>query len=284
MGFLSRLPAKAAVLLGGLFLGQATYAHHVAENVKSYTLGVVPQFEQRKLFQIWQPIVDELEKRTGLAIHLRGSPRIPEFEKSFIAGEYDFAYMNPFHSLRASASQGYMPLIRDGARELYGVLVVRRDSDIESIADLDGKRIAFPAPNALGASLMIRADLDRKHSIKFVPSYVQTHSSVYLNVALKQVQAGGGVMSTLRAQRAELSDKLRVLYETQRIAPHPISAHPRVPEEDRRAVQQALLNMSKEPAGQKLLNAIPIREAVKADFSDYEIMLDWGLDDYWVSH
>lgn len=284
MGYFNSLPIKISVLLCSLFLGQATYAHHPIESEKSYTLGIVPQFEQRKLFQIWQPIVNELEKRTGLAIHLRGSSRIPEFEKSFIAGEYDFAYMNPFHSLRAATSQGYIPLIRDGGRELYGVLVVRKDSDIDSIADLNGKRIAFPAPNALGASLMIRADLDRKHSLKFIPSYVQTHSSVYLNVALRQVQAGGGVISTLRAQRAELSDKLRVLYETQRVAPHPISAHPRVPEEDRRVVQQALLNMSKEPAGQKLLNAIPIKEAVKADFSDYEIMLDWGLDNYWVSH
>ncbi|RDE19432.1 phosphate/phosphite/phosphonate ABC transporter substrate-binding protein [Motiliproteus coralliicola] len=284
MGFLCRSLVKTAVLLSTLVLSHTSFAHHEIGNEKSYTLGVVPQFEQRKLFQIWQPIVDELEKRTGFNIHLQGSPRIPEFEKSFIAGEYDFVYMNPFHSLRASASQGYIPLIRDGGRELYGVLVVRSDSDIQSIDDLDGKRIAFPAPNAFGASLMIRADLDRKHSINFVPSYVQTHSSVYLNVALRQVQAGGGVMSTLRAQKPELSDKLRVLYETQRVAPHPISAHPRVPETDRQLLQQALLSLSKEATGKKLLSAIPIREAVKASSSDYEKMLDWGLDHYWVSH
>ena len=33
---------------------------------ESYLFGVVPQFEQRKLYAIWDPIIKELEKRTGL--------------------------------------------------------------------------------------------------------------------------------------------------------------------------------------------------------------------------
>ena len=48
-----------------------------AESV--YTLGVVPQFEPRELSEIWQPIIDELKRQTGLRLVLKFSPSIPEF-------------------------------------------------------------------------------------------------------------------------------------------------------------------------------------------------------------
>ena len=96
------------------------------KDAPEYSFGVVPQFEQRKLFRIWRPILDELEKRTGLSFHLVGSPKIPVFEKKYMAGIYDFAYMNPYNILQAYKSQGYIPLIRDGGRVLKGVLVVPR--------------------------------------------------------------------------------------------------------------------------------------------------------------
>ena len=58
------------------------YATHVADGDNVYEFGVVPQFEQRKLFRIWRPVLDELERRTGLAFHLVGSQKIPVFEKN----------------------------------------------------------------------------------------------------------------------------------------------------------------------------------------------------------
>ncbi len=39
-----------------------------------YTFGVVPQFEARRLSDIWVPILDELERRTGLNLTMVGSP------------------------------------------------------------------------------------------------------------------------------------------------------------------------------------------------------------------
>ena len=214
------------------------------KDAPEYSFGVVPQFEQRKLFRIWRPILDELEKRTGLSFHLVGSPKIPVFEKKYMAGIYDFAYMNPYNILQAYKSQGYIPLIRDGGRVLKGVLVVRKDSPIQSMKELAGKQVAFPARNALGASLMIRADLDRLHVVEIIPRYVQTHSSVYLHVAMGMTEAGGGVVSTLRAQKAEIQNRLRVLYETQAVNPHPVSVHPRVPLEDQEKVRRAFLAMA----------------------------------------
>ncbi len=248
-----------------------------------YSFGVVPQFEQRKLFRIWRPILDELEHRTGLRFKLVGSPKIPVFEQKYLDGTYDFAYMNPYHLLKAHEAQGYLPLVRDGGRMLKGILVVAKDSPVQKVQELAGKRVAFPAPNALGASLLMRAELASLQGVRVIPHYVQTHSSVYLHVALGLDSAGGGVASTLRSQKAEIQKKLRVLYTTRAMNPHPVSAHPRVPEAHRNKVRDALLEMAKTDSGAALLAKIPMLEAVPASLEDYTPMYAWGLDKYYVS-
>ncbi len=254
-----------------------------SEELERYSFGVVPQFEQRKLFRIWRPVLDELEHLTGFVFDLVGSPKIPVFEQKFLAGFYDFVYMNPYHLIMAHDAQGYLPLIRDGERRLQGILVVPDGSPITQVQELNGKTVAFPSPNALGASLLIRTELARLHSVVVVPNYVQTHSSVYLHVALDINPAGGGVMSSLQSQKPEIKEKLRVIYETRSANPHPISAHPRVPEKDREKVRQALLEIAKTEKGAALLAKIPMTKAVTAVLDDYAPIQNWGLDEFYVT-
>ena len=247
-----------------------------------YRFGVVPQFEPRKLANIWIPIIQELERRTGLKFRMVGSPKIPDFEVAFLSGDFDFAYMNPYHAMLAGEQQGYVPLVRDGGRRLSGVLVVSKDSPIQNIAELKGQKMAFPAPNALGASLLMRADLESIHSIKVKPLYVQTHSSVYLNVILNKVAAGGGVLGTLKNQKQEIQDKLRIIYTTREMVPHPLTAHPRVPQKHREAVRQAFLDMAATEEGRALLENIPMKRAIPATLDDYKALKTWGLESFYV--
>lgn len=248
----------------------------------TYGFGVVPQFAPRKLVDIWLPILKELEKRTGLKFRMFGSPKIPDFEVAFMAGDFDFAYMNPYHAMLAGEQQGYITLVRDGSRELFGILVVPKDSPIQTIKELDGRKVAFPAPNALGASLLMRAELEVIHGIKVRPIYVQTHSSVYFNVILNKVAAGGGVMRTLRKQKQEIQQRLRILYKTRGVAPHPIVAHPRVPRGHRKAVRQAFLDMARTKKGQALINKIPMRKPVLAQLEEYVDLKKLGLERFYV--
>ncbi|ARE40694.1 Phosphonate ABC transporter phosphate-binding periplasmic component [Rhodovulum sp. P5] len=248
----------------------------------AYTIGVVPQFEARRLAEIWMPILDEISKRTGYAFQMVGASDIPQFEGEFMQGTYDFAYMNPYHALVAEDTQGYLPIIRDGGRQLFGILVVRKDAPFQSVSELAGKSIAYPAPNALGASLLIRADLDRIFALDYTASYVATHSSAYLNVFLGGADAAGGVMATFRKQDPAIGDQLRVLYETTRVPPHPIVVHPRVPHEAAEAFRKAVLDLAETDEGAALLAQVPFRKAIAAGATDYAVLRDLALESYFV--
>lgn len=246
----------------------------------TYRVGVVPQFEPVRLAQIWSPILDHLEARTGHRFILDGTIDIPGFEAGFAEGRYDFAYMNPYHAVGAMRGAGYVPLVRDGGRQLSGVLVVSKDSTYQSPADLEGQRIDFPAPNALGASLLMRAELDQIFGIGFRKVYAATHSSAYLNVVLGQADAAGGVMSTLRQQPEEVQNALRVIHTTTSVAPHPLMAQERVPPEVRDAVAQALLEWAQTDAGAAVLQQVPFRKLIMATEADYDPVAALRLEEY----
>lgn len=248
---------------------------------EGYTFAVVPQYEQRKLFAIWKPIVDDVARRSGVPLRLAATLTVAEFERELSKGTFDFNYANPYHILRESKRQGYVPIVRDSV-PLQGILVVARDSLLRGPADLDGRTLAVPSPNAIGASLLLRSDLEQLYKVRIDMLDVKTHSSVYLHVATGLADAGGGVQKTFAEQDDAVRDALRIIYTTRPMPSHPVSAHPRVAKPVREAVRQALLDLAATPAGQALFAEVPMSRPVAASIDDYAVMQDWRLDKYWV--
>jgi phosphonate transport system substrate-binding protein len=262
-------------------LGSVDSVHARRGPQRVYTLAVVPQFEPAVVESRWGPLLDRIAADTGVRLDLTVYRSIPDFETAFRNAVPDFAYMNPYHAVMARAAQGYIPLVRDGSQPLVGILVVRRDSPAEGIADLDGSTLAFPSPNAFAASLYMRALLAKEHHLRFTSKYVGTHSNVYRHVFLGKAAAGGGVNKTLASEPAELRDSLRVIFETPAVAAHPISVHPRVPSEVQRAVQEGIIALAADPSGRRILGQLELSEPVAADFArDYQALERLGLEQY----
>lgn len=277
---MNTLPRRAVLMAcGAVMAGLACAPAAGAESV--YLFGVVPQFEQRKLFATWKPIVEELAQRSGLRLQLATTLTVPDFEKELSDGKYDFVYANPYHILHEIQGQGYIPLVRD-KEPLRGILVVKKDSPLRSPAELGGKELAVPSFNALGASLLIRTDLLHIFQVKPQIINAKNHTSVYMNVAAGVYAAGGGVEKTLRGQAPSLQDQLRVLYTTRDMPSHPIAAHPRVTARARELLQKTILDWGQTPAGKHLLQEVPMTDVISTTMKDYLPMLKWGLDEFWV--
>lgn len=254
--------------------------HVVYADQKTYTIGVVPQFEQRKLYAIWKPIIEDLEKRTGITFNLNSTLTIEKFEKAIERGEFDFLYLNPYHLVQIHDSQGYIPLVADKA-PLRGILVVRSDSTIQTPADLNGKTVAFPSPNAIGATLLPKSDLGQLFHATVTPLYVKTHSSVYLHVVKELAAAGGGVEKTLHEQSEAIRSALRIIYTTRSFPSHPVAAHPRVPKDIQDKVRRAFLDMNNALESRAMIKKIPVEQFVPVTYNDYAVMSSWGIEKYW---
>ncbi len=230
-------------------------------------VGVVPQFDPQKMRSIWEPILKELSIQSNLTLIYKQSKDIPAFEKELYKGTFDIVYSNPYHLYVAHKKIGYIPILNDSGRKLSGIVVVKRESPIVKLSDLRDKEIAFPAPNALGASLLIRSDLNLLN-IPIKPKYVKSHSSVYMNVAIGLTPAGGGVLKTFMAQPATIQNKLHIIYSTNKVAPHPISIHPRIKTLSK-AITETFLSINKTKKGKRLINNIPIKILSETKVDEY---------------
>ena len=265
-----------------LALALAVPAVARAQNRAVWSLAVVPQFPLVEIHRDWNPLLERLERDSGIRLELKSAATIPKFEAEVLAGQADFAYMNPYHQVMANRAQGYLPMVRD-SQPLSGILVVRKDDPIRSVHELEGREIGFPAPNAFGASLWMRALLAEREKVQIRPLYLQTHSNVYRQVVRGKTVAGGGIAHTLEQERDEVRAELRVLMETPGAAPHPLSGHPRVPAEVRQAVTQALMRLAASPATQALLKAVQLPTLMLADQArDYAPLERFRLERYVV--
>jgi len=250
----------------------------------NYIVGVVPQFATQIISSTWEPLLEELAAKTGDTFELVIETDITQFEVAFERGDYDIAYMNPWHAVIAFETQGYVPIVKDGANSLKGILIVKADSEISEVSQLDNAEIAFPSPNALSASLLMRTELATLHGLTVTPLYVRTHPSVYLNVALGKSLAGGGVLRTLRAQPQSLQDQVKIIYETREVSPHPIVAHRSISAEARLKIANALLEIAAEPEGAALFAGIPMQQPMSAKLEEYLALRDWRLREFYVAN
>ena len=216
------------------------------------SVGIVPQQSATELARAWIPLLQEAASRSGVRLVFRTAPDIPMFEERLKLGEYDLAYMNPYHYVVFSKSPGYRAFAKEKDRRLAGIIVVAKDSPVADIKQLAGKSVAFPAPAAFAASILPRAEFARL-GVPIEARYVHSHDSVYLGVAQGLFAAGGGIKRTFEAIDPAVSARLRILTTTPGYVPHAFAAHPRVAPETVDKVLLALASLGKDEAGRKTL-------------------------------
>lgn len=215
----------------------------VMTDARTLTFGIVPQQSASRLARMWAPLMDRLGSELGISIRFETTKDIPTFEACLAAGAYDIAYMNPVHYTVFSEAAGYRALAHQSGKRLRGLIVVRKDSAIQSLADLEGAQVAFPSPGAFGASVVPRAEL-RGRGISIEPHYVKSHDSVYRAVIAGLMPAGGGVLRTFHAISDEMRDQLRIIYETEGYTPHAIAARSDLPDPLRQQIQSLLMDIA----------------------------------------
>ena len=248
-----------------------------AQDPLTLSFGIVPQQSATKLARLWTPICKYLSRQTGNRFVFKTAKDIPTFEKRLAAEGYDIAYMNPYHYTVFSIDPGYRAFAKETDKRIQGIVVVKKDSAYQSIRELAGKTLAFPAPAAFAASVLPRAYL-KKNGIEIDPKYVNSHDSVYLTVSKDLYPAGGGIQRTFNNMPGATRGKLRILWTTPGYTPHAFAAHPRLSATAVNAVAKALAAMGTDAEGRELLKNLNFRPIGPARDQDWDDVRELGID------
>lgn len=236
---------------------------------ESFSFAVVPQQAASKLAKLWVPILKYVSADTGINIKFKTATNIPVFEQRLARGEYDFAYMNPYHYVVFHEVPGYQAFAKQMNKHIKGIIVVHKDSEISSLQQFEGKTLVFPSPAAFAASILTRGYL-QKEGVHIQAKYVSSHDSVYFNIAKKIYPAGGGIIRTLKNTSPEILNQLKILWISQAFTPHAFTAHPRVDRQIVEKVRDSLRNLDKTEQGRALLKTIEFAGIEAADNTDWD--------------
>ena len=259
-------------LLALASLNQLSYAEP-----QEISLGVVPQQAATVLARVWIPVLAEISQRSGVHLVFKTATDIPTFEERMKNGEYDIAYMNPYHYTVFSKKPGYCAFAREKDRKLVGIIVVNKENPAKTLSDLAGKTVTFPAPAAFAASILPRAEFTRQN-IPIDARFVSSHDSVYRGIAQGSFAAGGGIKRTLEAMDPAIAGKLRILATTPAYVPHAFAAHPRVPVDSVAKVLAAMVSLSSDEAGRKLLSPLAFKGVTGAQDKEWNDIRALDID------
>ncbi len=214
---------------------------------KEIVLGVVPQQSPLKLSKKWIKVTNYLYSQTGIKVVFKKQRSIPKFEEELYAGNYDIAYMNPYHFIVANQKQNYEAFTR-AKKNIVGILLAKEKSVNFDSENLKGKTFLFPAPNAFAATLLPKFELKQKYGFNIDEEakvmYVNSHDSVYKGIARDIGYLGGGIIRTFNNFNGKKDKgKINIVYKTNPYPSHPIAAHPRVSKEVVKKLQDAFLTM-----------------------------------------
>ncbi len=241
----------------------------VTVHAERFTFAIVPQQSASRLAKLWTPIMRHLSDETGHEFVFVTAVDIPTFEKRLENGEYDFSYMNPYHFTVFNQSPGYQAIAKAKDKQIKGIIVARKDSNIQSLAELNGSPLAFPSPAAFAATILTQAELNAR-DIEFIPNYVSSHDSVYLSVARGLFPAGGGVMRTFKSLDEEVRAQLTPIWITNGYTPHAIAAHPDLNSEIVEEIRRLLVNLHHSSMGMQQLESLKIKGFVSATNNDWD--------------
>ncbi|MBW1882485.1 MAG: phosphate/phosphite/phosphonate ABC transporter substrate-binding protein [Deltaproteobacteria bacterium] len=217
-----------------------------SREVATQHFGVVNFYYPRMMYLKYQPLVDYLSEHTGRSWELRVSTTYQQTVDELCAGRLTAAYLGPYTYVRARAACGAEPLIRlqTGGRDTYqSYILVRDDSPVRELAELEGKRFGFGSAMSTSSHLvpramLVEAGIDLGQDMQCL--YLGHHQRALRAVLLGEVDACG--VRDIVGKRF-LERGLRILARSKPIPNFPIVVAPQTTDETRRELLRVLVEL-----------------------------------------
>ena len=183
-------------------------------------------------------------------------------------------YTAPHLYYLAQRRAGYRVIARVDAPILRAIIVVRKDSDIQSLAQLKGRSLSTLDPVSL-CSVLVRSHLskagidpDKDLDLVTTPS----HNASLLSGFNGYTDAASLMMPPFQFARPEIRETMRIIDMTVGTPHVPISVAPWLAPEQAETIAQALTELNSNETGRAVLKQIGLPGFVRTSPKEYDQM------------
>jgi phosphonate transport system substrate-binding protein len=265
---------KLTVVLGVFICFALPLPSRAAEPL---VFGFLPILSPQKLVARFGPLADYLAKQLHRPVRLETAVDYAEFSRRTKARRYDILFTAPHLYYIAQRQAGYRVLVRVDRPSLTAVIVARKDSHIESLKDLRGKKLAVVDPLALGTAL-IRAYLSAHHldpDKDLILVTTPTHNASILSAYKGITDAASLMLDPYKRVAPQIRNDMTVIAETEGTPHMPFAVSPSVSAEEASIIETAMTNLKSSEEGRKLLKHLAWPGFTKTSPAEYD-QLEWA--------
>jgi phosphonate transport system substrate-binding protein len=236
--------------------GQAVKAE---ELVLAVNEGVTYQ-DSGPIAERYKPLLDLLEKELKRPVRVQNVDRYSDFDKGLDAERFDLAFIHPAQvGLRAVKSGKYLGLAsaRDYT-EYRARVLVNKDSPLQSMDDLRGKKIGVPALESI-TTVMFLASMKEMGIANPAANFTATRYQDAVPFMVENKFVDAGVTASAAVIKDWTAKGGRVIGETRPVPIKQFLASRRLSPEQRAKVQELLLRLGDTESGKAALQGIKMK-------------------------
>lgn len=202
----------------------------------------------------WNPIVAYVSQKAGVKLTLKLGRTSADTTAYVLAQEVDFAFTN--HLFSPEREQlGWKVFGRRNTPAVHGVILVPADSPVTDLAQLEGKEVGFPGPEAFIAYKTTYAQLlQRKVHVRSV--FGGNMDGAFAQLFSGKVAAVGANSQLAEGYTKREGKAFRTLWTSEPYHDLALMVAPKVPERDAQAVARAFIGMASDPQGREILASV----------------------------
>ena len=253
------------------------------ETVEVVKLSIQPKYSISIMSKKYSPIIRYLSEETGYKIRLVSALSYSSYFHALEANQVDIAFQNPLAYIILHKTRGAYPLVKmkyNGIDKYRGMIITHKESGIENIEELKGKKIAVASRKALcgylGQARLCREsgiDVERELSIVLM----QTQDDVILNVYRQKVDAGFVSEDAMLEVKGRIDlGEIKIVEYTDYFPTWCVAAFRNTKPEVAEKIKKALLKLDVEISKQRdILEAMGVAGFIEAKDSDYKLNITY---------
>jgi phosphonate transport system substrate-binding protein len=199
-----------------------------ADNKEKPTVffGVISRYPPRKIYEGYQPIMDYLSQNSDYSFKLKLSNSYDETIQQLVDDEVQLAFLGTYIYYNAYQTHKLIcilkPFNEQGLPFLYTTIIAQKNSDIKSIKDLSGKKLALSSRQSLTGNI-IPFNLTKNgiiiHDLKKI-QYFNHHTTVIQKVLKGEFDAGA--VKNIIAEK-HVNNGLKIIFKSEPFPAGPIT-------------------------------------------------------------
>jgi len=249
------------------------------ETRKPLVIGFIPQGNVFLMIKRWQPLLDYLAKELNIPTEIDLRSTYQEIISALANEEIDICLTGAFVYVLTKEKADITPLVRRkefGSPYYHGLIVVRKDREINDLKDLKGKTFAFIDKKSttgylLPITMMRKVGIADPNQYFSEVIFTQNHDSGILAV-YKQTIDAAAISSTRWLPDAPLTQELKIIWKSKPLLLGPFSVRRQLDKNLMRKITDAFLKIGVTEDTKELSRHIVVKGFEKAYDEDYNVI------------